>query len=90
MTRPQIEGWYLDPFNVYELRWFSDGTPTSLVSDAGAESRGDPPSTTYSGELEPVPERPSDASEVLTASEDADRIDVGEKIVEVFEANGGD
>lgn len=37
------EGWYEDPFEVHEARWFSAGHPTDLVSDAGKESRDAPP-----------------------------------------------
>jgi hypothetical protein len=37
------EGWYVDPYGAHERRWFSDGTPTSLVCDQGATSRDEPP-----------------------------------------------
>ena len=37
------EGWYLDPFGVHEERWISDGQPTSLVRDGGAETHHSPP-----------------------------------------------
>jgi hypothetical protein len=33
------EGWYNDPTGRHELRWFSDGTATELVRDAGADAR---------------------------------------------------
>lgn len=49
------EGWYLDPYGVHEERWISDGRPTALVRDGGAESHHAPPAT-------PMPEplvRPS-------------------------------
>lgn len=48
---PEIEGWYVDPFGHHELRWFSGGTPTRLVSDAGVTSNDEPPSATYAGPL---------------------------------------
>ena len=32
------EGWYIDPFELHERRWFSDGVPTKLVSDNGITS----------------------------------------------------
>jgi hypothetical protein len=41
------EGWYSDPCCVHEHRWFSDGTPTSLVRDGGTTSRDSPPETPY-------------------------------------------
>jgi hypothetical protein len=37
------EGWYRDPYGVHEDRWFSDGTPTALVKDAGVEGKDPPP-----------------------------------------------
>ena len=37
------EGWYRDPYGIQQDRWFSAGTPTSLVRDQGAEGHDDPP-----------------------------------------------
>lgn len=37
------EGWYRDPYGIHQDRWFSAGTPTSLVRDQGAEGHDDPP-----------------------------------------------
>jgi len=55
MSYGQIEGWYRDPFGKHAARWFSDGTPTALVRDAGGVTSQDgPPSLTYTGELELV------------------------------------
>ena len=45
------EGWCTDPFRRHEHRWFSDGTPTSLVRDGSVESSDDPPATPYDGPL---------------------------------------
>ena len=72
MAHDTIEGWYLDPFGAHEARWFSDGTPTALVRDrGGAESHDAPPSTTFQGDLEPVPEiAPSDGDDLLRADEE--------------------
>ena len=39
----EAEGWYHDPYGLHEERWYSDGTPTRLVRDAGAESYDPPP-----------------------------------------------
>ena len=33
------EGWYEDPANRHEYRWFSQGVPTDLVKDDGTTSR---------------------------------------------------
>jgi hypothetical protein len=41
------EGWYTDPFGRHEARWFSDGSPTSLVRDAGSTSTDPPPETAF-------------------------------------------
>jgi hypothetical protein len=67
-----IEGWYLDPFGVHEARWFSDGAPTALVRDKdGAESNEAPPSTTFQGDLQPVPEpAAADGEDLLRADEE--------------------
>jgi hypothetical protein len=35
---PLAQGWYDDPTGRHELRWFSAGSPTALVRDAGRES----------------------------------------------------
>jgi hypothetical protein len=37
------EGWYRDPYGIHQDRWFSAGTPTSLVRDQGTEGHDDPP-----------------------------------------------
>ncbi len=45
------EGWFLDPFDVHEVRWFSGGMPTALVRDRGVESNDEPPDEAMVGEL---------------------------------------
>jgi hypothetical protein len=37
------EGWYTDPYERHEARWFSDGRPTKLVRDEDLESYDPPP-----------------------------------------------
>jgi len=37
------EGWYDDPYHAHQHRWFSAGSPTSLVRDGGVESKDAPP-----------------------------------------------
>jgi hypothetical protein len=39
----KAEGWYQDPYEMHEDRWYSDGTPTALVRDADVESNDPPP-----------------------------------------------
>ncbi len=40
----EAEGWYRDPYRIHEDRWYSAGTPTALVRDAGVEGKDPPPS----------------------------------------------
>jgi hypothetical protein len=47
----KAEGWYVDPFGTHGERWFSDGTPTSLVRDDDVESNDPPPSDEVSQPL---------------------------------------
>ena len=44
-------GWYKDPYNRHELRWFSGGRATRLVRDGGATSSDDPPTEPFHGPL---------------------------------------
>jgi hypothetical protein len=82
MVHDRVEGWYVDPFGAHAARWFSDGTPTALVRDAsGVESHDGPPSPTFEGELQPVPE---------TAASDGDdllRADGGDPGDQIFDPN---
>jgi hypothetical protein len=82
MVHDAIEGWYVDPFGVHAARWFSDGTPTALVRDQGGiESRDDPPSTSFEGELQPVQGTPaSDGDDLL-------RADGGDPDNQIFDPN---
>jgi hypothetical protein len=45
--RMSEEGWYTDPYRLHEHRWFSDGSPTSLVRDKGKTSKDAPPDSPY-------------------------------------------
>jgi hypothetical protein len=47
------EGWYEDPFEIHEYRWFSAGRPTALVKDGRAEGTDPPPDTEVTGPLVP-------------------------------------
>lgn len=49
------EGWYRDPYGLHTDRWVSDGRPTKLVRDDGAESYDDPPPGQPPMPLVPVP-----------------------------------
>ncbi len=64
------EGWYIDPFGKHEARWFSDGTPTSLVRDGDVESEEPPPADPVPGVPERVPETtPQDGTDLRRADE---------------------
>jgi hypothetical protein len=53
---PAAEGWYRDPYGIHQDRWFSAGTPTSLVRDQGAEGHDDPPGYPPPGPPAEIPE----------------------------------
>jgi hypothetical protein len=50
------EGWYRDPYGIHQDRWFSAGTPTSLVRDQGVEGHDDPPGYPPAGPPAEIPE----------------------------------
>ena len=54
------QGWYVDPYGLHDERWYSDGTPTSLVRDGGIECRDTPPPGPPP--TPPVPVTPAQAS----------------------------
>ena len=55
-SSPAAEGWYRDPYGIHQDRWFSDGTPTALVRDQGAEGHDDPPGYPPPGPPAEIPE----------------------------------
>jgi curved DNA-binding protein CbpA len=64
-------GWYKDPYNIHELRWFSRGRATHLVRDGDATSSDDPPAEPFHGPLvapDDVPVR----HETVRAGDDPD------------------
>jgi hypothetical protein len=66
----RAEGWYRDPFHIHTDRWFSDGRPTDLVRDNGAESRDAPPPETVTSSLTESPQTPAvDGSDLLRADD---------------------
>jgi hypothetical protein len=78
------EGWYTDSYGLHERRWFSDGSPTKLVSDNGITSNDPPPNTPYVRPPEPVAD-----SGGLTVDEDS--TDFGARGAwEAFVETGGD
>lgn len=94
MTHGAIEGWYVDPFRAHAARWFSDGTPTALVRDTGGvESYDGPPSSTFDGDLERVPEvDASDGDDLLRADSenpDDEIFDPDAAVGEFWNMDGG-
>jgi hypothetical protein len=48
----RAEGWYRDPWQSHERRWFSNGFPTHLVADGNVEAKDPPPAASWDGPLE--------------------------------------
>jgi len=71
------EGWFKDPYQVHEERWYSYGEPTKLVRDAGAESYDPPPvSVEPSGPLvRLLVESESNGADDLRRADDAQQSD---------------
>ena len=70
----EIEGWFFDPFERHQHRWFSAGTPTSLVRDDGVESQESPPEGGFAEPLVPVEGTPDG----VPGGDDLRRADVAE------------
>ena len=66
------EGWYLDPFELHEARWFSDGVPTALVHDGGVEGHDAPPEAVVTASPDAVPEVPAEDGDDLRRVGDED------------------
>jgi hypothetical protein len=49
-----VQGWHRDPSGAHDERWFSAGSPTSLVRDGGLESREDLPADQQGERREPL------------------------------------
>jgi hypothetical protein len=66
----RAQGWYRDPFQSHDDRWFSDGQPTSLVRDGGHDSHDPPPARQWSGPLTPAAVlEPANADDLKRADE---------------------
>ena len=64
------EGWYTDPCGSHEARWFSDGSPTSLVRDAGSTATDPMPDTPLVREPLLIDPRPSEAKDDLRRADE--------------------
>lgn len=63
------EGWYTDPFIRHEARWFSNGSPTSLVRDAGTTSTDPPPDSPATGDMRLIDPAASVAADDLARAD---------------------
>jgi hypothetical protein len=89
-SRNHAQGWFCDPYRQHNARWFSDGSPTALVRDDGVESQDPPPTSPYTGQLEPVAET---EGELLHSHLDGNRSGRGlglSAIRDIFVSTGGD
>jgi hypothetical protein len=80
------EGWYVDPFGSHQARWFSDGTPTSLVRDNGHVGHDEPPSVPYEGTPTPLPDiEEDDADDLRRADNEEEPYDQGKGVRAVLD-----
>jgi hypothetical protein len=66
----KAQGWYHDPYLIHEDRYFSDGQPTKLVRDSGAESYDSPPPGPPKAELAAVRPNPAHDGDDLRRADD--------------------
>jgi hypothetical protein len=66
------EGWYRDPYGIHQDRWFSAGTPTSLVRDQGTEGHDDPPDYPPPGPPAEIPDTGRFAGDDLRRADEAE------------------
>jgi len=84
------EGWYIDPFQVHERRWFSEGTPTKLVSDGGVTSTDPAPDAPCPRPLVQIPDSEGLIPDRVDLHGDADNDDGVTGAWEAFVETGGD
>jgi hypothetical protein len=66
----KAQGWYRDPYGVHEDRYFSEGQPTRLVRDSGAEGYDLPPPGPPEAELVEIPDsQASDGNDMRRADD---------------------
>lgn len=83
------QGWYRDPYGLYQDRYFSQGTPTNLVRDDDGGESYDPPPDQPLPDVDLVPaEQPAgeeaDGSDMLRAGEADYRYDHAKALTEAF------
>ena len=86
----EAEGWYHDPYERHEERWYSNGKPTALVRDAHVESKDPAPSdlsptgTLVRSEGDPSAVGTDDLRRADDAGRGATNADYGERAFENF------
>jgi hypothetical protein len=70
---PREEGWYSDPYDRHEQRWFSEGRPTKLVQDNGVTSYDPPPDGPPNHLPQKVETHPNLGPADLQRADDAER-----------------
>jgi hypothetical protein len=89
-SAPPPEGWYRDPYGLHQDRWFSAGTPTSLVRDGGTEGHDDPPGYPPAGPPAEIPDNDRFAQDDLRRADEAEaRVDDGD-LARADEAEAGE
>jgi hypothetical protein len=86
----RAQGWFSDPYRQHVARWFSDGSPTSLVRDDGVESKDPPPDGPYTAKLEAVAEAEGELLHSHFTGDRSDRAAGVNAIWDIFVATGGD
>lgn len=87
----RAQGWYKDPYGLHGERWFSNGSPTRIVCDAGLESEDPPPDLPFSGALVRVPDGRSVPEGAINGNEPGQVSDPGTRGAwEAFVETGGD
>ena len=86
MSYEPLEGWYTDPFERHEARWFSAGAPSKLVRDGGAESSDPPPDEPFRHPPTRVDEsQPDNGDDLLRAdSAEGDTFDNQKAVTTAF------
>jgi hypothetical protein len=69
----EAQGWYLDPYERHEQRWFSAGNPTALVRDSGVEGHDAPPASPPPKPLTPASEADVPAADAYDAADASQR-----------------
>jgi hypothetical protein len=90
------EGWYTDPYQRHEARWFSQGRATKLVRDQGVEAYDEPPEGPPEGVAEKIvidPPAGLGPSDLLRADDaEHEQFDEGEEAgaaLDAFDQSGG-